>query len=684
MTHRTHRPSRTLIAALSMAAFLIPTPECTAWNETLPPDEQAIAGVRDGRIETARASWWGFDPADATQSLQAALNSKAKKVLVEKMSGPWIVTAIELPSNKEIVFERDVVVEAKRGAFLGKGDCLFVAKGCKRLAIRGEGATFLMHKADYHRPPYQPAEWRHALSIRECDDVTVEGLTLKESGGDGIYLGAGSGDAANRAVTIRNVVCDGNNRQGISVITAQNLLIEDCVFRDTRGTAPEAGIDFEPNRPEERLVNCVLRNCRSENNAGQAYHLYLGSMNESSTPVSIRFENCTSKTCGRYSTYVAVANREGLRTVRGSIEYVDCRFEADAARGVYIRGNEADGCRVRFERCQIIRRDGPDAKLAPITIQAPRRPDLDAGNIDFVDCTIRDTIPRRPLALAASPLTRLRNISGSLTHETPQGSTKFTLDDAQLAAWFPEQGLVDDIPRVVFDWRKAKPLALQASKVDGGASFRLRRQAALIVWGEAAQGVELAVKFEPVGNHTPSPGTMTLTTPGGESKPLKPTEGDGQMLYTFTPQATGPHRLQWQGDSRTTLRPVRCSAPAAILSESLGAELFRPTGRLYVPVPSGIARFAIQVVGSGTAETVKATVHDASDQVAAEQDNIALPHLFVLQRQEFDRNEIWSITLEKASEGVLEDVSIQTLGVPPVFGAIPGPEEGARTVFFAD
>jgi hypothetical protein len=90
------------------------------------------------------------------------------------------------------------------------------------------------------------------------------------------------------------------------------------------------------------------------------------------------------------------------------------------------------------------------------------------------------------------------------------------------------------------------------------------------------------------------------------------------------------------------------------------------------------------VVGSGTAETVKATVHDASDQVAAEQDNIALPHLFVLQRQEFDRNEIWSITLEKASEGVLEDVSIQTLGVPPVFGAIPGPEEGARTVFFAD
>ena len=29
------------------------------------------------------------------------------------------------------------------------------------------------------------------------------------------------------------------------------------------------------------------------------------------------------------------------------------------------------------------------------------------------------------------------------------------------------------------------------------------------------------------------------------------------------------------------------------------------------------------------------------------------------------------LTFERASEGVLEDVSIQTLGVPPVFGASP-------------
>ena len=319
-------------------------------DDGAPPDKEAIANVEAGRVETARASWWGFDPADATQSLQAAVNSPAIRVIVVNMGRPWIVTTIRLPSDKEIVFEPGVVIEAKRGAFLGKTDCLFLARGCRNLTLRGRDATFRMHKSDYHKPPYEPAEWRHALSIRGCENVRIEGLTLLESGGDGIYLGAGSRQATNRNVTIRNVICDGNNRQGISVITAEDLLIENCVFRNTNGTAPEAGGDLEPNHPEERLVNCVLRNCRSENNAGHAYHIYLGQMNEQSPPVSIRFENCTSSGCGRYSASLSIANRNGGRSVRGLIEYVSCRFEADGVAGVSIRGNEADGCRVRFER----------------------------------------------------------------------------------------------------------------------------------------------------------------------------------------------------------------------------------------------------------------------------------------------------------------------------------------------
>jgi hypothetical protein len=667
----TRLPHRTLLPILLTAIAPVLIAQSTISAETSPPNQQAIADVQTGRTETAFASWWGFDPADATRSLQATLDSPAKRVIVDKMAGPWIVTTIRLPSNKEIVFESGVVVEARRGAFLGKSDCLFLANGSKNLILRGQGATLRMHKADYHKPPYEPAEWRHALSLRGCQDVTVEGLTLADSGGDGIYLGAGSPGATNRNITIRNVICDGHNRQGISVITAENLLIEDCVFSNTRGTAPEAGIDFEPNHPEERLVNCVLRNCRSENNAGHAYHLYLGQMHHESPPISIRFENCTSKGCERYSTYVGVANRNGEPTVRGSIEYIGCRFEADQGAAVYIRGNEADGCRVRFERCEIIRRDGPDSKIAPITIVAPQRLDLDAGNVEIVDCTIRDSLDRQPVALSASPMTGLRNVSGSLTVESPNGKTAYALDDEQLARWFPAQGLVARIPRLEFDWRKARPASVDASGPKDSATFRLRREAAMLVWGRADQLIELTVKMEPVGRFTPKPGPIDITSPGGKTTKLMPKAEEAQADYTFTPQETGPHRLHWQGAGGETLRPIRCTAAIAILGETLGANFIRPIGTLYFAVPAGVSRWAVVVGGAGTAETVKATVRNAKGDIVAEQDNIAAPHVFVLERDKTAVAEIWSLTLDKAAEGVMEDVSVQAVGIPPVFAATP-------------
>ncbi len=640
-------------------------------QDRLPQNKEAIAGVETERIETARASWWGFDPADATQSIQAAINSRAKRVIVEDMGRPWIVTPIRLPSNKEIVFEPGVVVEAKRGAFLGKNDCLFKASGRKNLVIRGTDAVFRMHKSDYHKPPYALAEWRHALSIRGCENVVIDGLTLVESGGDGIYLGVGSDRATNRNVTIRNVVCDGNNRQGISVITAENLLIENCIFRNTHGTAPQAGIDFEPNHSDERLVNCVLRNCRSENNGGHAYHIYLGHMNEHSPPISIRFENCTSKGCRRYSTYVGVANRMGERTVRGRIEYVDCHFEADGPVGVYVRGNEADGCRVRFERCQIVRRDEEATDLAPIMIEAPRRLDLDVGNIEIDDCIIRDKLVRRPVALIASPMTKLRNLTGSLTVESPNGKHSYTLNVAQLDEWFPSQGLIARIPRMPFDWRKTKPTATEGATAEKGTTFRLRGEATLLVWGETAQPIELVATLEPVGRQPTSEGTMKLTTLSGETTKLSPKTRDEHLVYRFTPQKTGPHRLHWQGDSKTTIRPVQTSTSIAMLGGPLGVNLIRPMGTLYFFVPAGVERFALQVAGQGAAETVKAVIHDASGRIVDQQDRIAAPHVFVLERDKIAPAEIWSVTLGKAAEGVLEDVSIQTLGAPPLFSGTP-------------
>ena len=108
------------------------------------PNPQAIADVAAGKRAEARASWWGFDPADATVALQAAIHSGARTLIVEDMGAPWITDKLTLASNLKIVFEPGVVVRAKRGAFRGGGDCLFSAASKTNITLIGYGATLRM------------------------------------------------------------------------------------------------------------------------------------------------------------------------------------------------------------------------------------------------------------------------------------------------------------------------------------------------------------------------------------------------------------------------------------------------------------------------------------------------------------------------------------------------------------
>ncbi|MCC6857978.1 MAG: right-handed parallel beta-helix repeat-containing protein, partial [Bryobacterales bacterium] len=255
----------------------------------------AVEEVLSGKRSEANAAWWGFREDDATEALQAAIDSGAKRVVVPFQHAPWTVRPIRLKGNQEIVFEPGVLVLAKRGEFKGRGDSLFTAAGVSNLTVRGYGATLRMRKKDYQSGAYEKAEWRMGIALRGVRNVLIEGLRVESSGGDGFYVDGDGRLPFSENVTIRNCTAHDNHRQGISVISAANLLVENCVFSSTSGTAPEAGIDLEPDAPEQRLVRCVIRNCVFENNRGHAMLVYLRQLSRKSEPVSIRFENCHAR-----------------------------------------------------------------------------------------------------------------------------------------------------------------------------------------------------------------------------------------------------------------------------------------------------------------------------------------------------------------------------------------------------
>lgn len=416
--------------ALSTLAVL------TAFAAPGPRDEAAIAEVAAKKRTEAKAAWWGFDPSDATSALQGAIRSGARRVLVENLGSPWIVDRIQLASDQEIVFEKGVVVQAKRGAFHGKTDSLFSASGVSHLALTGPGATLRMWKADYTTSDYTKSEWRHAIALRSCTDVSITGLTIMDSGGDGIYLGAARRGETNEGVTLRDLVLRNHHRQGISVISAEDLLIERCALVDTGGTAPQAGIDFEPNDAEDRLVNIVMRDCRSDRNRGCAYEFHLPKLNRSTRPVSIRLERCTSKG-GRRSVAFVTGNAEA-DAVGGRVEFIDCRFDDSELEAITIRRKPARGCLVRFANCTITNPAAKQPTIAPISIGSIPGNSEDVGGVEWAGCTITDSLARRPLAyLDGTGELRLIEVTGTLTVTHEGKTTRYELNRALLDEWFP-------------------------------------------------------------------------------------------------------------------------------------------------------------------------------------------------------------------------------------------------------
>jgi hypothetical protein len=254
-------------------------------------DARAAAEFRDGKRDSVSAAWWGFDANDATRGLQASLNSGARVVLIPAMGRPWVTTNLFPRSHTTIIFQEGAEVVAKQGAFRGKGDALLCLKDVEDVTLYGYGARLAMRKSDYRAEPYAKSEWRHAIELYGCAHVSVLGLKVESSGGDGVYLGRGR-RTYNDHIVLRDLQLRDHHRQGISVISAQDLLIANVEMYLTWGTLPCAGIDFEPNGADERLVGCALRNCSIRCNAGAGIQAYLKNLNASSREIDIRVENC--------------------------------------------------------------------------------------------------------------------------------------------------------------------------------------------------------------------------------------------------------------------------------------------------------------------------------------------------------------------------------------------------------
>ncbi len=401
---------------------------------------EVLAGAR----HEARVSWWGFDARDSTEQLQQAINSRAKRLIIDRQSSAWVTRPLSGVSHQEIIVEAGAELVALKGAYRAKGDGLLTFQECEDIAIRGEkedggkSARLRMHKEDYQSDAYEQSEWRHGLAFFGCQDVLVQDLAIEKTGGDGIYLGATPGKNLNRNVVIRRVDCDANHRQGISVISAENLLIEDCLLRNTRGTAPQAGIDFEPNDPAAVLVNCVMRRCVATNNAGTGFQICPQFLSRRSRPISLSLEDCVSRGNQQHAVHFCGAPKDAPT---GRLRILRLDAANDGMAGLSVQFNPCDAVRIDLEDSVLRDCAQRDSFFPPLYLEGLDPAMGQIGNLHFRNVLVKDEVARTFFKIRARK-NGLKAITGNLTLERNGQRERIELDED----WLEQVRLVADAP----------------------------------------------------------------------------------------------------------------------------------------------------------------------------------------------------------------------------------------------
>ena len=536
-----------------------------------------IAQARDGKVKTARLSWWGYKD-DVTDLLQDAINSKISKLIIDNIGKPWITEPIFLRSDLEIVFESGAVLEAKRGAYHNTKSSVLRGNGVRNVIVRGEGkgGTIRMWKRDYQDPKkYSKGESRHCLAFYGVKNILVENMNLNSSGGDGLIISSIHKNIP-EYVTIRKVSCDDNHRQGISIINGRNILVEDCVLTNTIGTPPQAGIDIETNHNFEPTTNIVVRNCKMVNNKGFAAMLSITRMDTTmSGPVDVLFENC--EMVDNFAGDVTLGSRS--RWPRNAEERIDGKFICRNLKMVNTKHNhrhrypidvEIDNyntLKVLFENLDITR--GPSKNPA----------------IRIANCVPDGNKPGSKFVF--------KNIN---FRDVPQDNICTIWDHS----FTGDASFITGIP---YTPEKIRPITPFAGKVPAPKKFTgLRKYKDIYTifrpdfwaYGEAGKSGEVTFEFKSMGYRSRTC-RATIISPSGKRQDLGLIEPGDIRTLKIDFKETGYHKIEMRNFyERFALKSS--TVPAGIYIPDSGAH-FLGFGTISFMVPENSSQFGIRAWG---------------------------------------------------------------------------------------
>ncbi len=201
----------------------------------------------------------GNGVADDTFAIQATIDQvSGSGGTVFVPSGIYMIDAvrgIQIKGAMTLRMSKDAVLKARPND-KGNYSIINIANASNVNVINGT----LIGERDEHFG--NKGEWGMGITLRGATNIVIEGVVVKKGWGDGFYIAG-----ASKNIKFCSVTADNNRRQGMSVISVNGMIVKDSVFKNTGGTPPAAGIDFEPNQ-NDVVSNVQVSNSKFMDNQG--------------------------------------------------------------------------------------------------------------------------------------------------------------------------------------------------------------------------------------------------------------------------------------------------------------------------------------------------------------------------------------------------------------------------------
>lgn len=345
---------------------------------------------------------------DNTEKMQQAINEAEGHILyIDGASQPYRCSQLLLKSNSIYYCEPSVTIKAVDTWITAERwqDPLIDIRLVDNVKWHGNGALITMNK-----PATLLTEHAHCMGTRGATNVYVECMRLMNASGDGFYLDQYNSDTTNKPssfITLKNLLCDGNGRNGISVVSAHDITVDNCTLTNTKGTAPQCGIDIEAELRSPDMTNIYIKNCKFKTNAFAGL-IFSGSASNPDTLQTVYVDGCTFE-----SEPTAIYVNGIKNNSKGNIIISNCDIR-NSSRNAILDGNNSNaGIKRTYSNCVSLNanssnRNSDDNSIgewgwgSAFQVYANNR---NCGNCRFINC-VSDDNRSTPLVKTAFALTR--------------------------------------------------------------------------------------------------------------------------------------------------------------------------------------------------------------------------------------------------------------------------------------